>query len=168
MAAFFQFLEVHAVGFFVLISCFFAAALFIQWIAWILARGRFAATDRQEGSRSTLRYVVSEFFVRIINEFRHLLALVLVVVFALTLAAAIYPGVANKDVEAIGKGLEFVAATLGGLLGSVLGYYFGESKRKPLRGTPGDVTQPSNKIEQVPPPPKLEHTQVVPTTPPKP
>jgi membrane protein DedA with SNARE-associated domain len=69
--------------------------------------------------------VIAELFVKIINDFRHLLALLIVVIFALVLGYGLIR--AGKDLENITKVLQVVVSTLGGLIGSIIGYYFGES-----------------------------------------
>ena len=100
--------------------------LFVNWIAWIFRLGRF----EQSGSPSptpTLRFVVANFFAEIINDFRHFLALLIVLLFAVALFAAMYPGLSANDVGKLTDGLQAVAAALGGLIGSIMGYYFGES-----------------------------------------
>lgn len=68
-----------------------------------------------------------ELLTKIIYEFRHLLALLIVVLFAVALFAAMWPGMMKGDVALIKDGLQAVAAALGGLIGSIIGYYFGES-----------------------------------------
>jgi hypothetical protein len=101
----------------------------VQWFAWIFSIGRFKSTDATPpGARpsgQSLRYVFSEAAVKIINDFRHLLALVIVVIFALALAYAMLQ--ARASIADMKEALQAVVATLGGLVGSIIGYYFGES-----------------------------------------
>ena len=82
---------------------------------------------RRKPQADSIRYVLADFFVKIINDFRHLLALVLVLLFGLAVFAAMWPGMMKQDVNLIKDGLQGVAAALGGLIGSIIGYYFGES-----------------------------------------
>jgi hypothetical protein len=56
--------------------------------------------------------VLANFFVKIVNDFRHLLALVLVILFGLALFAAMWPGMMKQDVSLIKDGLQGVAAAL--------------------------------------------------------
>ena len=105
-------------------------ALFINWIAWLFRVGRFAlppAGVAGPGNRQPLRFIVADLLAEIINDFRHLLALVVVLLFAVALFAAMYPGLAAQDVDKMTDGVQVVAAALGGLIGSIIGYYFGES-----------------------------------------
>ena len=148
------------------ISVFFAGAFFfvvlLQWLFWIFGVGRFKG---HEVSRNlNLRYIFSDAAVKIINDFRHLLALILVLVFAAALAwVLIHAG----DMDEIKEGMQTVVATLGGLIGSIIGYYFGESSAKqspvPTKSS-GDVEStgvnaaiqqrpPEEKVERAPPPP---------------
>ena len=70
----FTFLEMHSVGIFTLFLCLFTVVLFVQWLAWIFSLGRFRVATRTPSTR--LRFIVAEFFVTVINDFRHLLSIV--------------------------------------------------------------------------------------------
>lgn len=105
----------------------------MQWIVWILGRGRFGKPPSPAG-RAELRFIFSEAAVKIINDFRHLLALVIVLIFAFALgyslikAASIATNPSSPTtIENMKEALQAVVATLGGLVGSIIGYYFGES-----------------------------------------
>ena len=74
--------------------------------------------------QDTLSYVVGMFFVNLINDFKHLLALVIVIVFA---SLIIYSMTTTDIFKEKMEALQLVVASLGGLLGSIIGYYFGES-----------------------------------------
>jgi hypothetical protein len=104
--------------------------------------GRFA---RKSSSESGLRFVLANFFVKLINDFRHLLALLIFVLFALALFASMWPGMMKQDATTIKQGLEGVAAALGGLIGSIIGCYFGESAggKSRLPGGAGQQLPPS-------------------------
>ena len=128
----------------------------------MLGLGRFARKGVADTSK--VRFVVADFFVKIINDFRHLLALLIVLLFALALFTAMWPGISKQEVGLIKDGLQAVAAALGGLVGSIIGYYFGESTASRGRILGG---------EQSPKPPPAEQSksseQEEPiTTPPKP
>jgi hypothetical protein len=157
----------HRSAVFVLLVAAFGVVGMVQWLAWIFRRGRFRVepgqTQLARGATNSLGYVAANFFVEIINDFRHLLALVIVGVFAVALGVAMYPGFRQWNVEEIGKGVEAVAAALGGLIGSIIGYYFGESAATqragisrtrdtaPVQASP--VTQTPIAVQQAPPPP---------------
>lgn len=145
--------------FFVLASIVFL----VQWFAWILAVGRFAATTSATGSggRAELRYIFSEATVKIINDFRHLLALIVVLIFAIALGYSLWKAASVETsadspsvVDNMKEALQAVVATLGGLVGSIIGYYFGESSvvkaAEPRPPTPPPDTEP---IKPVGPPP---------------
>jgi hypothetical protein len=116
----------------------------INWLAWIWGWGRFKrqlrdpaepndGTSPVESVDLKLRHAFAQFSTAIISEFRHLLALFILLMFATTMGLAMYPGLANKDIDGILKAVQAVAASLGGLLGSIIGYYFGESAASKLR-----------------------------------
>lgn len=69
--------------------------------------------------------MIVRFFVQLINNFRHFLALVLVLIFVAVLFGAIVAG--RHSTEDLTKCVQAVMATLGGLIGSIVGNYFGES-----------------------------------------
>ena len=73
----------------------------------------------------SIRFILAELAANIINEFRHLLALVLVLVFGGVLAFGLVK--AGADAQEISAVLQAVASSLGGLIGAIIGYYFGES-----------------------------------------
>ena len=59
-----------------------------QWVLWILGRGRF----RYQSSSGVFRELIT----KIIYEFRHLLALAIVLLFSVALFFAIWPGVMGE------------------------------------------------------------------------
>ncbi|HKG15870.1 MAG TPA: hypothetical protein VKB12_21300 [Pyrinomonadaceae bacterium] len=140
----FRYLDDNSQGIFILILCIFLAALLTQWLAWIFAKGRYSRSDKERrfgifGARKqqNIRYIFSEAAVKIIDDFRHLLALVLVLIFGFALAFVLIQ--ARLSVAGMKEGLQTVVATLGGLIGSIIGYYFGESSA--LRRDGGSGTQ---------------------------
>jgi hypothetical protein len=140
-------------GFLVAFAALVAACLLLNWIAWIFRWGRFAQTRVAAAPTQPLRFLAGNFFVEIINDFRHFLALVMVLLFAVALFVAMYPGLVAGEIEAIKDGVQAVAAALGGLIGSIIGYYFGESAAsKGAQTTPlpavGDTRTP---VQQPPP-----------------
>ena len=143
MTSFFDYLAQHKTGIVILAFLLFAVVAVIQWLTWIFGRGRFSPNP-QAGSAA--RYIFENFFGKIINEFRHLLALVITLMFAVSLFVAMWPGIQKGDVNLIKEGLQGASATLGGLIGSIIGYYFGEarSSRNQLPGiTPDSTNKPA-------------------------
>ena len=58
----------------------------------------------------------------------------------------------DRNVEHIRDGVQAVAAALGGLMGSIIGYYFGESAANKNRLSGADLTAPpSIPVEQASP-----------------
>ena len=156
-------------GLIMLLICVLSAIFFVRYIAWIFCWGRFKNADAGSStgapsarSDNGIGFIIVEFFVNLINDFRHLLALVLVLIFAGVLAISICR--AGNDIEKLTKAIEVVTATLGGLVGSIIGYYFGESavKRSSRRAiSSGSVEQSppteaseNDTIQQAPPPPQ--------------
>ena len=135
MENFFKFFEVNFVGLLIFLAFIFCVILFLDWVAKIFAWGKYKnpPNDRTSGS---IVFVFSQLIVKIITDFRHFLALILVLIFAGSLAYAF--NIANKSddvnkIENLIKVLQAVVATLGGLVGSIVGYYFGESAAKGAR-----------------------------------
>ncbi len=137
----------------------------VNWLLWMFGWGRFTGargSAGRSGRPTTIRYVLAEFFVQIVNDFRHLLALVLVSLFAVTLLIAMVPPLfrdGGPDLNSMRDGLQAVAAALGGLIGSIVGYYFGESAGKRAEPTVPGVQQPA--VQNVPeagspPPPGIQ------------
>jgi hypothetical protein len=146
MGSFLDFLAVHRIGLAVAVIFAGALALFVQWLAWIFGLGRFKTRPPSERTFQ-LRFVIADFLVKIIDDFRHLLALVLLLIFAGTLAAVLNWGA--KDFAQVKEGLQVVMATLGGLVGSIIGYYFGESA---VRKSAGPDSNPGQPAVPIPPP----------------
>jgi hypothetical protein len=167
MTGLLDFLSDHRGGILMLLLCLLSLVLFIQWMAWIFSKGRFGTT-RVRPQQQNLRFVFSEAAVKLINDFRHLLALVIVLIFALALGYAMIQG--RESIATMKEALQSVVATLGGLVGSIIGYYFGESTVTKGQGTqPSDVSSrgkppeavqgPNAAITEAPPPPDQPDTQ---------
>lgn len=166
MESFLKFLDANATGVWLFLACLGAAILAIQWLMWIFGAGRFAQRpDMPLPVRGqALRYLITEALTKIINDFRHLLALIVVLIFGLALAYALYEG--GGDMEKIKEALQAVTATLGGLVGSIIGYYFGESKAA-NDATPGaGLSQPQAVQGNASPPGTPPITAVTRPTPP--
>lgn len=126
-------------------------------LTWTLGVGRFRVRRPSESDQTeNLAYVLSAAVIRIINDFRHLLALIIVLIFAFALAYVLWVATEASDandklsrVERIKEGLQAVVATLGGLVGSIIGYYFGESRNP---AAPNGATPPPAVQLPAPPP----------------
>lgn len=137
MARFFTFFQTYGGGILFFFLSLAAIAFLVQWFAWIFGIGRFRRVPRNgkdETGKEDLRFIFSRAIVKIIDDFRHLLALVMVLIFAFALAySLIRAGTLQSGMSAAAvvdnmkDALQAVAATLGGLVGSIMGYYFGES-----------------------------------------
>ena len=175
MGRFFTFLQTYRSGILLLLLIFIVSVFLVQWLTWIFAKGRFkrgigpgsisgTGTGTGDGSsKARTTYVLTEAVVKIINEFRHLLALLVLVIFAFALAFSLIKAgsLSTGDAVANMKGaVEGVVATLGGLVGSIIGYYFGESSTakpdsKSSDGSPQAIQSPPAKdaAGKAPPPP---------------
>jgi hypothetical protein len=139
MSRFFTYLQSYRSGILFFLFCLAAVALLVQWFSWIFGIGRFAipssGDQRIAGSgKAELRYIFSEATVKIINDFRHLLALLIVLIFAFALGYSLIKSASVQTnantpsvIDNMKEALQGVVATLGGLVGSIIGYYFGES-----------------------------------------
>lgn len=125
MSTFLGFLAAQRNGVLLLLLVLTVLSLLLNWLLWMFRVGRYRGSSPQTDSK--LRLVLTDFFIKLINDFRHLLALVVVVLFAAVLFLAMAPGVKSGKLSDIKDGVQAVAAALGGLLGSIIGYYFGES-----------------------------------------
>lgn len=138
MESFISFLEDHFTGIFIFILLLLCLVLFFNWLAWVFGIGRYK--NVKSVPKSGFFFIFADMMVKIITDFRHFLALVLVLIFAIALGYAF--SIANNDVNKLSDALQAVVSTLGGLVGSIVGYYFGESAAK--SGTsPGSGSNPT-------------------------
>lgn len=124
MENFFAFLEQHANGIWMALVLLFAFILALNWLASIFRWGRYRETRLPNNRYDKLSYIITTFFANIINDFKHLLALVIVLIFT---GLVIYSMAVGRNFQEKMDALQLVIASLGGLLGSIIGYYFGES-----------------------------------------
>jgi hypothetical protein len=103
---------------------------------WLMGWGRFAKRASSQADTSTWSFFTTQFIAKTVLEFRHLLALLIFLLFAVSVILAVTPGLYSMDVEKMTEGLEGVAAALGGLVGSIIGYYFGEQVASATNRTP--------------------------------
>lgn len=147
------FLEDHFTGIFIAILLLLGLALFLNWLFWVFGWGRHKVKQLLPGQpapKGGIMFIFAELMVKIINDFRHFLALILVLIFAIALGYAFY--VSHGNVEELSKAMQAVVATLGGLIGSIVGYYFGESKaiaQAQGGGTSGGGTTSSSTVPPV-------------------
>lgn len=170
MDSLFTYLQTYRGGILLLLLILASLVIFIQWLSWIFGWGRFGKAA-PPSSRAELRFIFSEATVKIINDFRHLLALLIVLIFAFALAYSLFKAASVETnatsptmVDNMKEALQAVVATLGGLVGSIIGYYFGESSvvkspdAKPIETvgtTPAPAVQapPAAGDVKAPPPP---------------
>jgi hypothetical protein len=154
MESLLTFLQNYSGGILMLFFSLAAIVALIQWVCWIFGWGRFSPANvaAATSERKSFRQGLSELFFNLVNDFRHLLALVIVLIFAGALAYTVIR--AGQQMDDIAKGLQAVVATLGGLVGSLLGYYFGESAAKKSSGeivkggTGGEIEMPPQPPDQ--------------------
>lgn len=137
-----DFLSENATGIIMLILIVLVGLYAMNSVAKTFSWGRYKRTTEAGETNSTLYYGVSVFFVNLINDFKHLLALVIVIIFT---GLIIYSMAAGTNFTEKLDALKLVIASLGGLLGSIIGYYFGESAARnasPTRVTLGNPEPP--------------------------
>ena len=149
MSEFFGFLAAQRSGILLLLLVVVVLAILLNWLLWMFRWGRFRGTSPQTDQR--LRVILTEFFVKLIDDFRHLLALVIVLLFALALFLAMLPGLKSGNLSDLKDGIQAVAAALGGLIGSIIGYYFGESAGSRTR-EPSGLNEAQTSASPVPQP----------------
>lgn len=94
----------------------------INFLASIFGWGRY----KDQPLKSSQVYgIIRHLLVTIINDFRHLLALIITLIFAAVLVYMVVSEQGDKS-----DALQTVMATIGTLITAILGYYFGESSRK--------------------------------------
>lgn len=113
------------------ILALFGVTLLVQWWMWLAGAGRFKASRPRDGDREPVARMFAGAFIKIVDDFRHFLALMLLAVFFLTLFLVVLIGwhrsAGDRTIEAVTDGIQLVVAALGGLVGSIVGYYYGES-----------------------------------------
>ena len=141
------FLSENVEGLSVLILCIFSLLLAIQWLAWIFSWGRFKelARDKKSEEKPTIGYVLANLVVKVIDDFRHLLALFITLIFGASLGYGIVKiGTSPQDISDV---LQAVSSSLGGLIGAIIGYYFGESSAKRQAAENGEIPSGSEVIQ---------------------
>ena len=115
MEDFFKFFENNYAGIIYFLLSLVVVILIVQWIAWVFSLGRFKDQKLSPGRRSDrLRFLIADLMVKIINDFRHFLALIMVAIFGLVLAYALIKYAKNSaDVTDV---LQAVISTIGVLI----------------------------------------------------
>ncbi len=141
---FFGFFEQHSMGVLLFLVVLFCVVLMIAWLARIFGIGQYSRRYSSSlGTRERLGFVIARFFANIIDDFRHFLALVLVVIFTILI---IYSMAAAGSFEEKMKALQLVIASIGTLLGSIIGYYFGESAANKINNSQASVENNQDNI----------------------
>lgn len=141
MENFFTFLEQHTNGILLALVLLFAFILALNWLASIFRWGRYREARISSNQYDKLSYIITTFFANIINDFKHLLALVIVLIFT---GLVIYSMAVGSNFQEKMDALQLVIASLGGLLGSIIGYYFGESAASLNAGLNANANTNSN------------------------
>ncbi len=152
----FTFMQTYRSGILLFIFSLAAFVALVQWFAWIFGFGRFK--DYEFSEDKPIRVVIADFVSKIIYEFRHLLALLIVLMFFFALAYSLIKAGSlptgpdsPSTVDNMKNALQAVVATLGGLVGSIIGYYFGESSAKASPSTDNVAMKPTPEIQDLPP-----------------
>ena len=133
MENFFKFFETNYAGIIYFLMSLVVVILFIQWIAWLFSIGRFKIQIISPRNRSdSIRFLLADLMVKIINDFRHFLALIMVAIFGLVLTYSLIKYATSS--EELTKVLQAVISTVGVLIGTIIGYYFGETAGKKSSG----------------------------------
>ena len=167
----FAYLDHNKTGIFVFIICLYSLMFLIKWFASVFALGRYKTNINNSGETNnagytSIAYIFADLAVKIINDFRHLLALVIVGIFGLTLAYVLFTtsGSGLKDA------LQAVIAAFGGIVGTIIGYYFGESAAKAKSKAPTqtthnqDISQSSEGVDHTS---LIDTSDIIPVAPPE-
>jgi len=123
MEGIFDYLAGNSRGIFVFIFLLMATLFFMQWLAWIFCWGRFRSVQT-EGTVK-IRFYLARMIAGLFDDFRHFLALIIVLIFGLSLLSAFISSMGN--IKEFSSSIQVVASSLGGLVAAIIGYYFGES-----------------------------------------
>ena len=139
MSDFLTFLSNHSNGICILLIIILSGLITVNWLARIFQWGKYKDKEKsgegksgegkseKEKESNGFGYIMTQFFTNLISDFKHLLALIIVIVFTTLI---IYSMTTTPIFKEKMEALQLVIASLGGLLGSIIGYYFGESAGK--------------------------------------
>jgi hypothetical protein len=137
----------------------------VQWICWLAGWGRFkprpqlvvgqgdltvppSAIIGSTGVERRIRFVIAELFAKLIDDFRHLLALIIVIIFMMTIGYALW--VAGGNVANLNASLQAVTGSFSGIIGVIIGYYFGESSARGGTENPEGIRQGGPPVQGAP------------------
>lgn len=152
MTDFLSFLEEHWKGVLILFFCLIMVLFSIKFLSKLFCWGRYKNHADSKNSREAISYIVIDLLVSIINDFRHLLALIIVGMFFVAILYSLIWG--EGDFNQRKEAIQLIVTSLGGLIGSIIGYYFGESagKNKQRGLDEGGDTKPKNEEPVISPP----------------
>lgn len=128
MGDFFTFLETHSTGIMIFIFMLVAFVIIIRWLFQIFAIGKYSNKKAVNEQETSITYILTRSLVNIVDDFRHFLALLIVILFIVLIIVAMWGAKDGKnDFQNMMDAMQLVIASLGGLLGSIIGYYYGES-----------------------------------------
>jgi len=146
---FLLFLEINVIGIIVTVFLIWFILFTIKFLASVFGWGRFKG---QEMKTSQVYGIIRHLLVTIINDFRHLLALIITLIFAVILIYMVITETQDKS-----GALQTVMASIGTLITAILGYYFGESSLKKksetessTQKTDEEIILPTEPIEEIP------------------
>jgi membrane protein DedA with SNARE-associated domain len=144
MEAFFTFLETHSTGVMLLILLLVTFVVIIRWLFQIFAIGKYSNRKVDREQDTSITYIITRSLVNIVDDFRHFLALLIVILFVILIIASMWAG--RGDFDNVMEAMQLVIASLGGLLGSIIGYYYGESaaRSKDKTGVTTDAGEITN------------------------
>ena len=129
LSDFLTFLEHHQVGLLILGCIITFLAIIANWFFRIFQLGRYKPIDTKPGhrpvsaAREGFGFLMGKLMSKVIYEFRHLLALLIL----LTFVGILIYSMKGESYEDKIDALKEVMSTLGVLVVSIVGYYFGES-----------------------------------------
>jgi TRAP-type C4-dicarboxylate transport system permease small subunit len=109
-----------------LLALLIVSLIVFQWYCWLLCKGRFS--NKSPAERDSRGGVVRG-WAYLINDFRHLLALILVVAFIGGIITMGVLGYRRCGIEGAKDAMNVIITPLSGLIGSVIGYYFGATSK---------------------------------------
>lgn len=120
MGSFLKFFEVNRFGIFVLLTILAFLVFIIQWLAWIFKWGRFKGAPARPGPGYSTKDIMFTYLATLASDFKFVLATLIFGIFSIVLIIALFT---QPDFS---KALQAVMSTLGGLVGTIVGYFFGE------------------------------------------
>ncbi|GAB5398870.1 MAG: hypothetical protein Aureis2KO_04550 [Aureisphaera sp.] len=167
MKDFLIFLEDHQTGVLLFVVLIISVVIAIRWLFQIFALGKYkthykvkdengkekVVKVKQKDENTSITYILTQSLVDIVGEFRHFLALMIVLLFVILIIAAMWAGNGSSQMnfDNMMDAMQLVIASLGGLLGSIIGYYYGESaarsKNEGITTDPGVISNANSAAE---------------------